>query len=110
MLEFRLGVPLATSRAGKIQQILSVYALAEDPNPQNHRWKKNKHLPVPAQHSAMLAALFRRRAVGYSVTQCESHLPVQDLSFQPETRMIEPAASQAWQCLGIQLSDFKFSA
>jgi hypothetical protein len=77
----------------------------------DHRWKKkkkNQHLPVPAQHSAMLAALFRRRAVGYSVTQCESHLPVQDLSFQ--TRMIEPAASQAWQCLGIQLSDFKFSA
>ena len=72
----------------------------------DHRWKKkkkkkNQHLPVPAQHSAMLAALFRRRAVGYSVTQ-------QDLSFQ--TRMIEPAASQAWQCLGIQLSEFKFSA
>jgi hypothetical protein len=28
---------------------LSVYALAEDPNPQNHRWKKNQHLPVPAR-------------------------------------------------------------
>jgi hypothetical protein len=41
-------IPLATSRAGKIQQILSVYALAEDPNPQNHR-TKNQHLPVPAR-------------------------------------------------------------
>jgi hypothetical protein len=82
-------LPLATSRAGKIQQILSVYALAEDPPPQNHR--KNQHSPVPALHSTMLATLIRPRAVGYFVTQWESHLPVQDLSFQ--TRMIEPVAS-----------------
>jgi hypothetical protein len=42
-----MKIPLATSRAGKIQQILSVYALAEDPNPQNHQ--KNQHAPVPAR-------------------------------------------------------------
>jgi hypothetical protein len=60
----------------------------------------------------MLATLFSRRrgAVGYSVTQCK----IMSLSFQ--TWMIESAASydlqgranQGWQCLGIQLSYFKF--
>jgi hypothetical protein len=43
-----------------MQQILSVYALAEDPRPQNHhtKKKKNQHSPVPGPHSAKLATLF----------------------------------------------------
>ncbi len=55
------------------------------------RRRTSIHRFRPYTPPCWLLSVFRRRAVGYSVTQCESHLPVQDLSFQ--TRMIEPAAS-----------------
>ncbi len=54
-------IPLATSRAGKIQQILSVYALAEDPGaPPKSSELENQHPPVPAHTPPcwLLSSLF----------------------------------------------------
>ena len=101
-LRLRLALATASQPEGRSGSGLDFSKRVQQTLTVNHR-TKNQHSPVPALHSAMLATLYRRRAVGYSATQCESHLPLQGLSFQ--TRMIEPAASydlqgranQAWQ-------------